>query len=163
MCCTLVVILFLGTLCLVVAVQRCMEWITIKKKNDNVESKSLLLQIIKKSTHISPSFCWSPSCIDLIFTNQLNLVTDSVVHPSLHSNCHHQIVYAKFNLKIIYPPLYERHIWHYNHVRPESIWKALEIFYWQRAFIDKTINEKVYILTNIIINIISNYVPKSKI
>ena len=43
------------------------------------------------------------SCIDLIFTSQPNLVMDAGVRPSLHANCQHQIVYAKFNLKIQYP------------------------------------------------------------
>ena len=100
-------------------------------KIDNVGSQFLLSQIIKGLTHISQSFS---SCIDLIFTNQPNLVTDSGVHPSLHSNYHHQIVYAKFDLKIIYPPPCERHIWHYNQSKPELIRKALEIFTWQRAF-----------------------------
>ena len=75
--------------------------------------------------HIYQSFS---SCIDLIFTNQPNLVTDSGVHPWLHSNCHHQIVYAKFNFKIIYPPPYVRHIWHYNHEKSESIRKVLEFY-----------------------------------
>ena len=125
-------------------------------KTDNVASQFLLSQIIKEPTHITKSFS---SCIDLIFTNQPDLVTDSRVHPSLHSNCYHQIVYAKFNFKIIYPPPYERHIWHYNHAKLESIRKALEVFDWQRAFSGKTINEKVSILTNTIINIMSNHVP----
>ena len=35
---------------------------------------------------------------------------ESGVHTSLHKNCHHQIIYAKFNLKIYYPPPYEREI-----------------------------------------------------
>ena len=125
-------------------------------KTDNVASQFLVSQIIKEPTHITKSFS---SYIDLIFTNQPNLVTDSRVHPSLHSNCYHQIVYAKFNFKIVYPPPYERHIWHYNHTKPESIRKALEVFDWQKAFSGKTINEKVSILTNTIINIMSNYVP----
>ena len=64
-----------------------------------------LSQIIKKTTHIIDN---SRSCIDLIFTSQPNMVIDSVVHASLHSNCHHQIIYAKLDLKIIYPPTYER-------------------------------------------------------
>ena len=33
---------------------------------------------------------------------------DSGVHASLHRNCHHQVVYTKLNLKMEYPPLYER-------------------------------------------------------
>ena len=47
------------------------------------------------------------SCIDLIFTDQPNLIADSGVHPSLHSNYHHQITYCKPNFSIEYPPTYE--------------------------------------------------------
>ena len=36
----------------------------------------------------------SSLCIDLIFTSQPNLIIESGVHLSLHSNCHHQ---TKFN------------------------------------------------------------------
>ena len=66
-----------------------------------------LSQIIKEATHILES---SSSCIDLIFTTQPNLVVESGVHPSLHPNCHHQIVFAKFNLQIYYPTLYPQEI-----------------------------------------------------
>ena len=45
-----------------------------------------LTQIIHKPTHIFES---SVSCIDLAFTSQENLVTNSGVHSSLHPNCHH--------------------------------------------------------------------------
>ena len=50
----------------------------------------------------------SASCIDLIFTYQQNLDIDSGVHPSLHTNCRHQIVYCKLNLSSTFPPPYER-------------------------------------------------------
>ena len=43
------------------------------------------------------------SCTDLIFTSQPNLVMDAGIYLSLHTSCHHQIVYTKFNLKIHYP------------------------------------------------------------
>ena len=66
-----------------------------------VTSQFGLHQIINEPTHVLEK---SSSCIDLIFTSQPNLVVDSGVHPSLHPNCHHQIVYAKFNLKIHFPP-----------------------------------------------------------
>ena len=62
----------------------------------------------------------SPSCIDLIFTLQPNLVMESGVHSSLHPNCHH----AKFNLKIHYPPPYEREIWHYGKANVDYIRKV---------------------------------------
>ena len=38
----------------------------------------------------------------LIFISQPNLVVEPGVHPTLHPNCHHKIVFAKFNLMIFY-------------------------------------------------------------
>ena len=66
-----------------------------------------LHQLMSDPTHILPN---SSSFIDLIFTDQPNLVVDSGVHPSLHPNCHYQITYCKFNLFIEYPPPYEQQV-----------------------------------------------------
>ena len=51
---------------------------------------------------------------------------ESGVHSWLHENCHHQLVYAKFNLKVWYPPPYEREIWHYQHTNIDKIKRAIE-------------------------------------
>ena len=49
---------------------------------------------------------------------------ESGIHSSLHSNCHHQIIYARFNLKIYYPlPFCEHEIWHYKKVNIDLIQK----------------------------------------
>ena len=72
---------------------------------DSLTTVHGLQQLISEPTHLLPN---SLSCIDLIFTDQPNLVVDSGVHPSLHPNCHHQIIFCKFNLMIKYPPPYER-------------------------------------------------------
>ena len=48
------------------------------------------------------------ACTDLIFISQPNLILEFGVHSSLNKNCHHQITYAKFNLKIDYPSPYDR-------------------------------------------------------
>ena len=66
---------------------------------DFLTSQFGLLQKIKEPTHIVDN---SRSCIDLIFTSQPNMVIDSGVHASLHSNCHNQVIYAKFDLKIFF-------------------------------------------------------------
>ena len=60
-----------------------------------------LSRMTKEPTHILDN---SRYCIDLIFTSHPNIFIDSGVHASLHLNCHHQIIYAKFNLKIFCPP-----------------------------------------------------------
>ena len=61
---------------------------------DFLTSQFKLSQTIKEPTHILHN---SRSCIDLIFTSQPNMVIDSGVHASLHANCHHQIMSAKFD------------------------------------------------------------------
>ena len=70
---------------------------------ENVTSQLGLDQIINEPTQILPN---SSSCIDLIFTFQPNMVIESGIYSSLLSSCHHQIGFAKFNLKICYPPPY---------------------------------------------------------
>ena len=124
-------------------------------KIENLLSQFSISQVINKPTHIFENF---NSCIDLLFTNQRNLITDSGVHPSLHSNCHHQIIYGKFNLKIFYPPPYERHSWHYKHANADMISKAIEGLDWDKAFLDKSADEKTSILTKNILNILSNFI-----
>ena len=77
------------------------ETTTEGSKIANFTSQYGLKQIINQPAHIHNNL---PSCIDFLFTLQPNLVMESSVHSSLHSNCHHQIIYARFNLKIYYPP-----------------------------------------------------------
>ena len=99
-------------------------------KIDTITSSYGLNQLIQEPTHILNS---SSSCIDLIFTSQPNLVMESGIHSSLHSNCHHQIVFAKFNLSIFYPPPYERTVWYCERANTELIRRAIDQFDWLRA------------------------------
>ena len=70
-----------------------------------------LYQITNETTHILPS---SASCIDLIFTKKPNMVINLGVHPPLHQNCHHQIIFAQTNLKTYYSQPYKRLVWDYK-------------------------------------------------
>ena len=98
----------------------------------------------------------------MLLTSQPNLVTESGVHSSLRSNCHHQTIYVRFNLKIYYPPPYEREIWHYKKANIDLIQQAIREFTWERAFHRK--NEKVPILSNTINNVLSlNFIPHETI
>ena len=76
-----------------------------------------LHQLISQPTHL---LLTSSACIDLIFTDQPNLVVNSGVHPSLHKNCYHQITFWKLNLKIEY----ERLVWDHKKAYTNSIRKA---------------------------------------
>ena len=87
-------------------------------------------QLIHDPTYILGK---SSSCIDFIFTSQPNMVVNSGVHSSLHANCHHQIVFAKFDLKVYYLPPYEREVWHYQQANSIRIRRAIHGFNWKRA------------------------------
>ena len=117
-------------------------------------------QLSQEPTHILDS---SSSCIDLIFTSQPNLVIESGSHSSLHSNCHHQIVFAKFNLSIFYPPPYERTVWYYERANTELIRRAIDQFDWVRALSNVSVDEKVYFFIKTLLNIIQNFVPHETI
>ena len=84
----------------------------------------------------------SSACIDLIFTDQPNLVVNSGFHPSLYKNCHNQITFCKLNLKIEYlPPPYERLVWDYKKVDTSSIRKVLKQANWEFLFKKKNVQE----------------------
>ena len=99
----------------------------------------------------------SSSCIDLIFTDQPNLVTNSGTHPSLHPNCHH-ITFCKINLKITYPPPYRRLVWDFKRANISSIRKVIKMVDWQFMFLNKNTNEQIVICNDILMNIFSNYI-----
>ena len=99
----------------------------------------------------------------MIFTSQHNLVVDFGIHPSLRENCYHQIVYSKFDLKIFYPPPYERTVWYYQQADAELIKRSLENFDWKNAFSNCNPNEQLSVLTKTLLNIMSNFIRNETI
>ena len=90
---------------------------------DSITSLYGTKQLISEPAHILQQ---SSSCINPIFTNQLNIVMDSGVDSSLRPKCHHQIIYSKLNLKLEYPRPYIRKIWNYNRAETNLINRAIE-------------------------------------
>ena len=125
-------------------------------KTEFLTSQFGLSQIIKEPAQILEN---SSSCIDLIFTTQPNMVLESGVHHSLNQNCHHQIIFAKFNFKVYYPPPYERAIFHYSQANVDHIQQAINLFHWENAFLNTDVNAQVFIFSNTVLNILNNYIP----
>ena len=111
-------------------------------KIDFLTSQFGLSQMMKEPTHILGN---SSSCIVLIFTTQTNMVLESGVHHSLYQNCHHQIIFAKFNLKVHYPPPYERTIFHYSQANVDHIQQAINLFDWENVFLNTDVDAQVFI------------------
>ena len=105
----------------------------------------------------------SSSCIDLIFTDQPKLIVDTGVHPSLHSNCHHQINYYKLNLNVKYLPPYERLVWDYNKENVRSVKKSIESVNWELMFSNMSVRKQVSIFDETLINIFSNFTPNKPV
>ena len=117
-----------------------------------------LHQLISGPTHMIGQ---SRSCIDLIFTDQPNLFIESGIHPSLHEQCHHQIVHGRLSIRNLAPPSYTRKLWFYDRADLLSIRKSVEMFRWKETFEEVTHpDEQVEILNEVLLNICSNFIPE---
>ena len=85
--------------------------------------------------------------IDLIFTNQQNIVMKSGIHPTLHLKCHQQIIYLELNLKTEYSSPYIRDFWDNNNAEIDLISHSVESFDCSKCFQVKTYTNKLYFLT----------------
>ena len=133
-------------------------------KRDVLTCSHELHQLINEPTHLLDS---SSSCIDLIFTFQTNLAMESGFQPSLHPNFHHQLVLAKFDLSIYYPPSYER-----THpsiiLHPDLIRTTIDLFDWDKKLHFNDVNNQVAIFSDTLnidtvisdtVNMIQNFIP----
>ena len=117
-----------------------------------------LTQLIKEPTNFEANK--NPSCVDLVFTDQPNLVLESGTRNSLDPYCHHQITYSRFNFKIPPPPPFERKIWLYDRANVNLIRRCISNFPWERHLSSNLdTNRKIKSFTEIILNIMSNFVP----
>ena len=71
-------------------------------------------------------------CIDLIFTDQPNLVLESGTRTPLNPICHHQITHCHFNFKILPPSPFTRKI--YDKANITLIRKSISDFPWENHF-----------------------------
>ena len=117
-----------------------------------------LSQVISEPTNVEPNK--KPSCIDLVITDQPNLILDSETRSSLDPFCHHQIIYCKVNFRIPPPPPNLRKIWHFNRANSCAIKRSMTSFPWSRHLsLNTNTNWQVKTFTGIFLNIMSNFIP----
>ena len=117
------------------------------KTIESITSIFGVYHLINEPTHLLEN---SSPCVDVTYTSQPNLIVKSIVHPSLHPNCHHQIAFAKFNLMISYLPPFPREVWHYGEANIDLIIRALSNFNWEKAFYSANVTKKVSIFNETI-------------
>ena len=125
---------------------------------ENLFTSLGLSQIIPEPTNFEPNK--NPSCIDLIATDQPNLILDCGTRASLDTYCHHQILYCRVNFKIPPPPPSERKIWHFNRASTAAIKRSMTNFPWvQHLNTNTDPNWQVKTFNEIFLNIMSNLIP----
>ena len=124
---------------------------------DELFTKLGLSQLISEPMNFEPHK--NPSCIDLVITDQPNIILDSGTRASLDSYCYHQIVHCKINFRI--PPLpFDRKIWHFNRANSASIKRSMTNFPWrQQLNINTDPNWQVKTFTDTLLNIMSSFIP----
>ena len=95
---------------------------------ENLFTSLGLSLIISEPTNFEPNK--KPTCIDLIATDQPNIILDCGTRASLDTYCHHQIIYCKINFRIPPPPPFERRIWHFNRANTAAIKRSMNSFPW---------------------------------
>ena len=125
---------------------------------ENPISSLGLSQVILEQTNFEPNK--TPSCIDLVITDQPKLVLDRRTRASLDSFCHHQITYYKVNFNIPPPPPFERKNWHHDRANTFLLKRCMSTFPWAPHLnIHQHLNRQVKTFTKIFLNIMSNFIP----
>ena len=126
----------------------------------DLATRNGLHQIIDEPTHLLPT---SQSCIDLFFSSPKGFIVDSGVLPSLSPTCHHQLIFAKVDFKVFYPPPYERRIWDFAKADTVSIKRAVKSIDWRRVFQPLNPSDQVEFFNTSILNICRNFIPNKTI
>ena len=95
----------------------------------------------------------------LRFTTNSKLLCDVGVDQNIYKKCHLDVIYRSVNLKIPLPPIYYKEIWVYKNTDPVCIQRAVSLVNCNAVFSNKTADEKVKSLTNILLNIFKNFIP----
>ena len=93
---------------------------------EHILSSLGLSQVICEPTNFEPNK--KNPCIDLVITDQPNLVLDSGTRTSLDPYCHHQIIYCKVNFRVPPSPPLDSKIWHFNRANSAAIKSSMTNF-----------------------------------
>ena len=79
------------------------------------------------------------------------------------SNCLYQIVFARFNLKVVFPPPYEHEVWNSKKANVDHIRIAINGFQWEKSFQSMKVNDMAHLFNRTIKNILHNFIPHETI
>lgn len=112
-----------------------------------------LTQIISEPTNFEPAK--KPSCIDLIVTDQPKIILDSGTRASLDPHCQHQIIYGKVNFRI----REEKFGIIIEKIKLLFQRNMINFPWFEHLNLNPNINWQVKTFTEILLDIISNFIP----
>ena len=128
------------------------------KEIEHLISSLSFHQVISEPTNFEPNK--NPSCIDLIITDQPNLILDCRTRASLDSFHHYQIIYCRVNFRISPPPPFERKIWHFSRANIAAIKMSILRFPCHIHLSTNTDpNWQTKTFTKMFLNIMSSFIP----
>ena len=81
----------------------------------------------------------------------------------MFKKCHHNIICGKIDIRVPLPPVYVCEVWDYNNANAENTKKAVSNFNFNRVFENLSVDEKVELLHETLLNIFRNYIPNKTI
>ena len=116
-------------------------------------------QIIDKPTHVIFN---SVLCIDFVFCTNQNVISKYGVDFSIFGKFHHNIIYGKIDIHVPLQPKYVRDVWDYSKADIQNIKKSIKNFNWGITLKSLSIDSKVDLLNETLLNIFWNYIPNKK-
>ena len=104
-------------------------------------------QLICEPTHVRDD--GFQSCIDLIFTDQPFMFTETGVLPSLDSHSKHNIIHGSLSINMPRPPLYKRKILDFKTAKTDRIRAELLSINWQDLFLNLNSSEMSLLFTDV--------------
>ena len=115
---------------------------------DTLTSSAGYKQIMNKPTNIVNNLS---SWIEVIFRNNLNLISNYGVDLSLFENVHH-IIFGKISIQLPLPSSLLCEVWGYSIANVKYIQKALQNFGWEKTFENFSVDRKVDSLHETLLN-----------
>ena len=86
------------------------------------------------------------------------LISKYSVHASLFDKCHHNVIYGKINVCVPLPLVFICEVWNYSKADVQNIQKTILGFNWRKAFESLSVDSKVDLLNETLLNVFRNYI-----
>ena len=117
---------------------RCRNWLAgyansnAGKELDALTSRAGYTKLIEKLIHF---FRDGSSCIDLVFCNRPEIVSEWEIDQSLFIICLRNLIFVKISANMSLPPSYIREVWDYKNANVERIQKSIYIIKFLKKFL----------------------------